>query len=241
MTYCLAIKVREGLVGLADGRITSGTQVTAARKLTVHGDPDAQFFIMTSGLRSVRDKTVAYLERDRREGKGSYRTMLDAVTAYTTSFRRVIEEDKAALERANLAFNLHTLIGGQLADDAEPTVFLVYPEGNWIEIDERTPYLAIGITTYGKPILDRALRYDTSLRASLKLAFVSFDSTRLSSSDVGFPIDVISYSVGERQWRERQFDYDEMREQSQWWNQHLTELASALPDAWAETLLPRGA
>jgi len=241
MTYCLAIKVREGLVGLADGRITSGTQVSAARKLTLHGPPAARFFIMTSGLRSVRDKTVAYLERDRREGKGDYPSMLDAVTAYATHLRRVRDEDKESLERSNLAFNLHTLIGGQLATDPQPTVFLVYPEGNWIEVDERTPYLSIGITTYGKPILDRALHFDTSLRNALKLAYVSFDSTRLSSSDVGFPIDVISYSLGDRQWRERQYEYDDLREQSQWWNRHLTELATALPDGtWVDGMLPPG-
>jgi putative proteasome-type protease len=241
MTYCLAIKVRDGLIGLADGRITSGTQVSAARKLTLHKSGGAQFFIMTSGLRSVRDKTVAYLERAHKKA-GGYRTMLDAVTAYTVALRQVTEEDKEALERSNLAFNLHSLIGGQLADDAEPTIFLVYPEGNWIEVDERTPYLSIGITTYGKPILDRALRHETSLRTALKLAYVSFDSTRLSSSDVGFPIDVISYSVGDRQWRERQYDYDELREQSQWWNRHLTELAVALPDgSWVDGVLPPGA
>lgn len=240
MTYCLAIKVRDGIVGLADGRITSGTQVTAARKLTVHGAPDARFFIMTSGLRSVRDKTVAYLERERARG-APYQTMLEAVTAYTLALRQVMNEDKAALERSNLAFNLHTLIGGQLPNDASPTIYLVYPEGNWIEVDERTAYLSIGVTTYGKPILDRALRYDTSLRTAMKLAYVSFDSTRLSSTDVGFPIDVISYSVRDRQWRERQYDYDELREQSHWWNRHLTELAMALPDGpWVDGLLPPG-
>lgn len=238
MTYCLAIKVHEGLIGLADGRITSGTQVTAAHKLTLHGSPDARFFIMTSGLRSVRDKTVAYLERDRQQ-RGDYPTMLDAVGAYTQCLRRVTEEDKEALSRSSLAFNLHTLIGGQLAKDEDPTMFLVYPEGNWIQVDERTPYLSIGITTYGKPILDRALRFDTPIRTAMKIAYVSFDSTRLSSTDVGFPIDVITYHTADRQWRERQYVYDELREQSQWWNQHLTELARTLPDGpWIEPLLP---
>jgi putative proteasome-type protease len=240
MTYCLGIKVRDGLVGLADGRITSGTQVTAAHKLTLHGPSNSRFFIMTSGLRSVRDKVVAYLERDR-QNVGDYPTMLDAVSAYTKCLRQVTDEDKEALAHANLAFNLHTLIGGQLAQDAEPTMFLVYPEGNWIQVDERTPYLAIGITTYGKPILDRALRFDTTMRTAMKIAYVSFDSTRLSSTDVGFPIDVISYHVADRKWREGQYDYDDLREQSQWWNQHLTELAQTLPDGqWIDPLLPSG-
>ena len=60
LTYCLGIKVREGLIGLADGRITSGTQLTSARKMTLHGPNGSQFFMMTSGLRSLRDKAVAY-------------------------------------------------------------------------------------------------------------------------------------------------------------------------------------
>ena len=175
MTYCLGIKVRDGLIGLADGRITSGTQLTSARKVTLHGPNGSQFFIMTSGLRSLRDKAIAYLERDRRAAAVPYATMLDAVGAYTQCLRRVIDEDRTALEHSHIAFNLHAIIGGQLAGDEEPTMFLVYPECNWIQVDERTPYLSIGVTGYGKPILDRALHYDTPLRTALKLAYLSFE------------------------------------------------------------------
>jgi putative proteasome-type protease len=238
VTYCLGIKVREGLIGLADGRITSGTQVTSARKVTLHGPNGSQFFIMTSGLRSLRDKAVAYFERERRAQATPYATMLDAVGAYTHCLRRVVEEDKAAVESSHLAFNLHAIIGGQLVEDAEPTMFLVYPEGNWIQIDERTPYLSIGVTGYGKPILDRALRYETPVRTALKLAYLSFDSTRLSSADVGFPLDLVTYHVADRRWRERQFEYDDLREQCLWWNEHLTQLANTMPDGpWLDGLL----
>jgi len=239
LTYCLGIKVREGLIGLADGRITSGTQLTSARKVTLHGPNGSQFFIMTSGMRSLRDKAVAYLERDRRSMTGFYATMLDVVQAYTRCLRQVIDEDQVAVERSNLVFNLHAIIGGQMAQDRESTMFLVYPECNWIQVDERTPYLSIGVTGYGKPILDRALRFDTPLRTALKLAYLSFDSTRLSSSDVGFPLDLVTYSVKDRQWRERQFEDQELHEQGQWWNEHLTQLASSMPDGpWLDGLLP---
>jgi len=239
LTYCLGIKVREGLIGLADGRITSGTQVTSARKMTLHGPNGSQFFIMTSGMRSLRDKAVAYLERERRTAGTPYATMLDAVSAYTQCLRRVIAEDKEAVERSNLAFNLHAIVGGQLSGDTEPTMFLVYPECNWIQVDERTPYLSIGVIGYGKPILDRALHYDTPLRTALKLAFLSFDSTRLSSSDVGFPLDLVTYHVNDRLWRERQLNDQDLREQSQWWNEHLTQLANTMPDGpWLDGLLP---
>ena len=239
MTYCLGIKVRDGLIGLADGRITSGSELTSARKVTLHGPNGSQFFIMTSGMRSLRDKAVAYLERERRTAGIPFVTMLDAVSAYTQCLRRVIDEDKGAVDRSHLVFNLHAIVGGQLSGDEEPTMFLVYPECNWIQIDERTPYLSIGVGGYGKPILDRALRYDTPLRTALKLAYLSFDSTRLSSSDVGFPLDLVTYHLQDRKWRERQFDDFDLHEQGQWWNEHLTQLASTMPDGpWLDGLLP---
>jgi len=241
MTYCLAIKVQEGLVCLSDGRITSGRQVTAARKVSLHGEADAQFCIMTSGLRSVRDKTLAYLDRalDTRNGR-SIASLLDAVALHAKCLRRVAREDRAALKSSSLAFDLHSLIAGKLPDDKEPTIFLVYPEGNWIEVDPRTPYLSIGHTAYGKPILDRALSVETPMATALKLAYLSFDSCRTSAADVGFPIDLLVLPTGERRWREVNYDYDDVREQRIWWNEHITQLADEMPDGpWVDALLPK--
>ncbi|HRJ59904.1 MAG TPA: peptidase [Azospirillaceae bacterium] len=240
MTYCLGIKTADGLVALADGRITSGSQLSAARKVTMMGAGGARFFIMSSGLRSVRDKTLAYLRRDMsRLRSDNYTTMLDAVTAFTECLRKVAEEDKEALEASRLHFNLHAILGGQLADDAEPTMYLVYPEGNWIEVDERTPYLSIGATAYGKPILDRALRYDTNQETALKLAYLSFDSTRFSSTDVGYPIDMVLYQTKSRSWRTANYDYDDLVEQRRWWNVNITKLVEEMPDGpWLPSLLP---
>ena len=240
MSYCLGSKVREGLVCLSDGRVTSGNQVTNAFKSSLHGPDGAEFCIMTSGLRSLRDKTIAYLERDmRRDRPEGYRSVLDAVNDYCNSLRRVAEEDRGALEESKLTFNLNAIIGGQFADDPAPTMFLVYPEGNWIELNERTPYLSIGATAYGKPILDRALSYDTPLRIVLKLAYLSFDSTRTSSADVGFPLDMMTYAGLDRRWRQVQYEQDDLRRERQWWNEHITKLAQDMPDGpWIEALLP---
>jgi len=243
MTYCLGIKTRDGLIGLSDGRITSGSQLSSARKVTMVGGGGDRFFILNSGLRSVRDKTLAYLRRDmsRRRGE-TYPTMLDALSAFTACLRQVAAEDKEALEASKLAFNLHAIIGGQLAEDREPYMFLVYPEGNWIEVDERTPYLSIGATAYGKPILDRALSYNTDMQTALKIAYLSFDSTRFSSNDVGFPIDMVTFNAQERLWRQSNFDYDDLVEQRLWWNRNITELARRMPDGpWVDTLLSAGA
>lgn len=239
MTYCLGIKVREGLICLADGRVTSGSQVSNARKLSFHGADGHRFTIMTSGLRSLRDKTIAYLDRElRRKGKAAS-SLLDAVDCYGACLRRVEEEDRPALEKSELTFNLHSIIAGRLPEDREPTLYLVYPEGNWIEVDSRTPYLSIGSTAYGKPILDRALTSETKMQIALKLAYLSFDSTRFSSADVGFPIDICTYLPPERDWRVAQYDYDDLMEQRVWWNEQLTELANRMPDGpWAGDLLP---
>ena len=254
MTYCLAIKVDEGLLLLADGRITSGNQVTNASKVSLHGlnpqspledtsamRPQARAFgVMTSGLRSLRDKTLAYLDRDLRSPEGpNIRCMLDAVDLYCKNLRQVAEEDRTAIAESELRFNLHAIVSGQLANDPEPTAYLVYPEGNWIEIGKRTPYLSIGSTAYGKPILDRALTRETSLLTALKLAYLSFDSTRLSAADVGFPLDILTLATGERDWRQAHYDYDDLRDQRIWWNEHLKKLAGEMPDGpWAERLVP---
>src|SRR3954453_23357821 len=118
MTFCVGIKVTEGLIALADGRVTAGAQVTSARKISFHGARH-RFLVMTSGLRSVRDKTVAYLERSMRaDGIDSFPTMIDAVAAFAECLRRVTQEDKAALEDAGLKFDLHAILGGELAEDA---------------------------------------------------------------------------------------------------------------------------
>jgi putative proteasome-type protease len=238
MTYCVAIKVRDGIVALADGRLTSGTQVTVGRKITLHGKEN-RFFIMTSGLRSVRDKTLAYLSRDMEKLEAdNFPTMLDAVEAFTIQMRKVAKSDQEHLQDSDLKFNLHALIGGQLSQDSEPHVYLVYPQGNWIEVEERTPYLVIGETPYGKPILDRALTYDTPLTTALKLAYLSFDSTRASASDVGFPIDLITFTNDDRSWREAHYIDDDVRAQRHWWNDNLTRLAREMPDGpWVKDLL----
>ncbi|MCR9218976.1 MAG: peptidase [Alphaproteobacteria bacterium] len=246
MTYCLAIKVREGLVCLADGRITAGTQVTAARKVERLGVAASgragEMVLMTSGLRSVRDKTIAFFRRDlQREDATPFPSMLDAVDAYCAKLREVREADEEDLKLSNLKFNIHTILAGRMAEDREPSCFLVYPEGNWIEIGSRTPYLSIGETSYGKPILDRTLTPDTDLATALKLAYLSFDSTRISAADVGFPIDMLTYATADGFWREQHYDYDDVLQQRQWWNKHITELAMKMPNGpWTGSLLPGG-
>ena len=240
MTYCLAIKINEGLICLADGRLTAGNEVTQARKVTLHSTGAHSVCIMTSGLRSLRDKTLAYFDRALAAlGPKGCGSMLDALEIYARCLRQVEQEDRENLENSKLTFNLHSLVSGQLPEDAEPRLFMIYPEANWVEIGRRSPYFSIGATAYGKPILDRALRCDSPFSVALKLAYLSFDSSRFSSADVGFPLDILTYAVADRTWREAHYDYDDINDQRIWWNEHITKLAMEMPDGpWVQQLIP---
>ena len=67
MTFCLGIHVQDGLIGIADTRILTGQEFLTARKYSVYQGPGHAFFAMTSGLRSVRDKTLAYFDESMAE------------------------------------------------------------------------------------------------------------------------------------------------------------------------------
>ncbi len=238
MTYCLGIAVREGLICLADSRLTSGTQVSIAHKASLHGPADGQVCIMTSGLRSLRDKTIAYFDQEFSSESATAANMHEVLAIYARSLRRVAEEDKAALEASGLFFDLHGIIAGQIGKDPKPTMFRVYPEGNWVEVSKRTRYFSIGATAYGKPILDRILTFDTPLPLALQTAYLSFDSTRISTSDVGFPLDMLTFAR-DRRWRAMELDHDDVSGIGQWWNERMKELTARMPAGpWASRLLP---
>jgi putative proteasome-type protease len=103
MTYCLGIKLKSGLVAIADTRITSGTETTTARKVTVYQKDKHAVFIMTSGLRSVRDKAITYFREVIQEDAGLNK-LYKVVNAFGAQLKRVAEEDKANLESAGLHF-----------------------------------------------------------------------------------------------------------------------------------------
>ena len=83
---------------------------------------------------------------------------------FAAELRKIAIEDKAALEESGLHFNVHCLLGGQMEGDADPKLYLIYPQANWVEIGDETPYHIIGSAGYGKPVLDRTLKYDDSMR-----------------------------------------------------------------------------
>ncbi|TXK48736.1 peptidase [Pontibacter qinzhouensis] len=233
MTYCLGIKVKEGLIALADTRITAGTSTTTKKKTYIAQKDNYSLFIMTSGLRSVRDKAVHYFQELVEEGV-VYNKLYKAVNAFGEQIKRVAEEDRAALERAGLKFNLNSIVGGQLKDDKEHKLFLLYSEGNWVELDEGSPYVIIGNSGQGKAILNRVLNDTTTMKQALKAGFLSFDSTRVSNNDVEFPIDVILYKKDSFQLVEHRYEKKDLEHIAELWAQKLTDALEDIPEDWME-------
>lgn len=240
MTFCLAMKVEDGLVGIADTRITTGAEAITARKVSVKQHGQHSMFIMTSGLRSARDKVMTYFDEVLANDETSFDRLYKAVNALAEQVRRVADEDRESLEGSNLIFNLHILVGGQFEADEEHMLYLLYPQGNWVEVSKGTPYFIIGETGYGKPLLDRALRYETSLEDAVKIGFLAFDATRTSATDVYFPMDVVVYRGGTYNMEEHRFERDELAESAEWWNSELRSLIDRVPSEWVAKAFPHG-
>lgn len=239
MTYCLGIKLRAGLVALADTRITSGTETTSAKKLYVYQKDRHSVFLMTSGLRSVRDKALTYFQEVMDANEDSFDKLYKVVNAFGTQLRRVSEEDRCSLEKSGLQFNLFTIVGGQLKHDDEHKLYLLYPEGNWIEITQSSPFVIIGNSGYGKPILSRTLTYESSVKDALKTGFLSFDSTRVSANDVDFPIDLVLYQPDSFSLIEHRYEKQDLNEISEKWAEELKSALNRFPEEWMNVALQK--
>jgi putative proteasome-type protease len=236
MTYCLGIKLKTGFVGIADTRITSGNETTKAKKVFTVNKNKHSFFIMTSGLRSVRDKAITYFKEIIDNDDESFNKLYKAVNAFASQVKRAVNEDKESLKEAGLSFNLNAIVGGQLQDDDEHKMYLLYPEGNWVEVSEGSPYIIIGNNGYGKPVLDRSIKYDSSMKFALKAGFLSFDATRISANDVDYPIDVIYNAKDSFNIIEKRFKKEELQKLSKQWNRTLGETIHNLPESWMDKL-----
>ena len=237
MTFCIGINVRDGLVALADTQIVRGSERSSKSKLAVLQHRDDSFLVMTSGLRSLRDKTMTYLEEALVAQLEPADRLYKVATLFGEKLRQVREEDAASLERSGFQFNLNAIIGGCLGADAEPRLYYVYPEGNWIESAADAPCFVIGRTHYAKPILDRFLRFSTSLPRATALAMLAFDATRTSVTDVDFPVDVAVVAKDTRRASFQRFDDAPLRDPLGWWHARLAAALEEMPMDWADTLL----
>jgi putative proteasome-type protease len=187
---------------------------------------------MTSGLRSVRDKALVYFNELLETTE--FNKLYKAVNAFGEQVKRVAGEDKAALEKAGFKFDLNTIIGGQLSGDDEHKLFLLYPEGNWVELGQGAPYVIIGNSGHGKAILNRILDENSSLKLSLKTGFLSFDSTRVSSNNVDFPIDVALYKKDSFHIIEKRYEKKDLEYISTQWAEELKTALENISEGWMD-------
>lgn len=235
MTFCLGMKVEDGLVGIADTRILSGNEIQYARKVSIFQAEDQAFFVMTSGLRSLRDKTLTYFEEMLDARPLPDRRLFKAVNLLSEALRKVAEEDRKSLLEGGLKFDIHALIGGQLREDPEHKLYLLYPEANWVEVGTLgTPYHIIGASRYGKPIIDRCLRYHDDMRFAFKVGTLAFDATRISAVDVDFPIHVVLCRRDSYEIVEHTYERNDLLTLSSWWNGRMRAAVDDLPAEWIE-------
>ncbi len=227
MTFCLGMRCEEGLFALADTRITSGTEMSTARKISIHQYEQHSMFIMTSGLRSIRDKAITYFEERLKDEAGLDR-MYKAANALAEEIRAVRTEDMEWLHQGGLHFDLHCIFGGQLSGDEGPHMYLIYPEGNWVEVRAGTPYVIIGESRYGKPVVDRTWHYERSLADALRIGLLAFDATKTSASDVDYPVDSVTYRTDSYELREQRFTGEDLVPLRQFWQ---TAISAAVEDA----------
>jgi putative proteasome-type protease len=185
----------------SDSRTNAGyDQVNVCRKMHTFVQPGERVFVvLTSGSLSLTQSVITLLRRDFDLGRGlaTAPTLYDATRIIGEQVRRVSDLDRAALERDDYQFNIHLLLGGQVRGE-DHHLYLIYPQGNPLSATEDSPYLQIGECKYGRPILDRGIRYQrTTLEEASKYALISIDSTMRSNVTVGPPIDMVAYRSGE--------------------------------------------
>ncbi len=236
MTYCLGISTKEGFVAASDSRSNAGAdQVNICRKMhTFVREGDRVFVLMTSGSLSCSQSIVTLLRKDFDHGSGlaSVDTMYEAARAVGEQVRRVAELDREALERDDFKFNVNIILAGQIRGQPHD-LYLIYPQGNPLRATEDSPFLQIGECKYGRPILDRGVRYErTTLEDGARYALISLDSTMRSNVTVGPPIDLLVYERDDltirkqRRFSERDPDLAAIQAQ---WEQTLRGAVQALP------------
>ncbi|MBA4227902.1 MAG: peptidase [Hyphomonas sp.] len=197
MTYCVGMKLDRGLVFMSDTRTNAGVDnVSKFRKLFTWSVPgERALVLMTAGNLATTQSVVSILEErtkapsERRPSILELPTMFQIARLVGETLREVIQANAATGQKADSTFNSTMILGGQIKG-IEPRLFLIYPEGNFIEASDDTPFFQIGETKYGRPILVRAYDPGMSVEEAVKLLMVSFDSTVKANLSVGLPLDL---------------------------------------------------
>ncbi len=159
---------------------------------------DRAIVILSSGNLSITQTAINLIEQNSRHPERrnilNAESMFDVAQLLGDCLREVRKTDMVYLSQSNIDSGVNFIVGGQIKGE-RMRLFLVYSEGNFIEVSEENPYFQIGETKYGKPIIDRVIKPDTALNDAVKCTLVSFDSTMRSNLSVGFPIDLVCYNV----------------------------------------------
>lgn len=202
MTYCVGMTLNSGLVFMSDTRTNAGLDdVASVKKMhTWKLDGERVITIMTAGNLATTQALVSLLSE--RSVKPSKRdpsilkapTMFQVARLIGDTLREVIQTNERSGQEADSVFNATIIVGGQIKG-MTPRMFMIYPEGNFIEASVDNPFFQIGETKYGKPILVRAYEPDMSYKRAMKLLLVSFDSTLKANLSVGLPLDYQIYET----------------------------------------------
>ena len=242
MTYCVATSLDAGMIFASDSRTNAGVDhIARFSKMRVwKQDGERMVVTMSSGNLSVTQNALSMLEQKSRAGDEMHfynaPSMFDVARMLGDALREVKSRDGAYLMQNNIDSSANFLLGGQIRGEPQ-RLFHVYTEGNFIEATADTPYFQIGETKYGKPIIDRVIRRDSSLVDAIKCVLVSFDSTMRSNISVGLPIDIVVYERDSLRIRvQRRIDdtdaYFQMIHAQ--WGEGLRRVFGQLPDPdWA--------
>ncbi|MDH3514903.1 MAG: proteasome-type protease [Gammaproteobacteria bacterium] len=214
MTYCLAIKVNQGLVFASDSRTNAGVDyVSTYSKMHVFGTPgDRLIVLINSGNLATTQAVLNAIQRDLEDPSAkvnlnSFSYLFDAAQYVGHLSQRVQSSSGALMKENGTSIEARFILGGQI-HGRDPNIYLIYPEGNYITASLETPYLQIGETKYGKPILDRIIRPETSLEDAARCALVSIDSTMRANISVGPPVELAIYQRDSLSLERRlSFDY----------------------------------
>jgi putative proteasome-type protease len=242
MTYCVGMLVEAGLVMIADTRTNAGVDdISVYRKLhTLADGPDRLVFAATAGNLSTTQTVLAQLAEGLppTEEGGPLRRIADMPSMFRVAqlVGEAVQQARAsigrALEAASVDSGMSVLLGGRIGG-GPLALYRLYPEGNFIECQKEQPFLQIGETKYGKPILDRALQYGTELEEVVKVGLISFDSTLRSNLAVGRPLDLVVVPAdpdGSLVQRRIGVDDAYFNDLSARWSLMLNEARATIPD-----------
>ena len=196
MTYCVGIKVNEGMVFASDRRTNAGLDnYNSYTKMYVHNGIDRNIVILTSGNLATSQAVFNSISKDLEDPiNGNNLNNLYNLNEIAKYIGRLTVQHSSpdGINQVTLELGSTFIVGGHIQNQ-ESDLYLVYPQGNFIKSSEFKPYLVIGEIKYGKPILDRVVKSDTYLGDAARCALISMDSTMKADLSVGPPIDLVVY------------------------------------------------